>query len=57
MVATGADSDESRPQIVRIHSGKDKPESASTAVYYRDHWYWVDDGCWLIERAIRLRST
>lgn len=32
------------PRRARILSGKEKPESAFTAVRYRDHWYWVDQG-------------
>ena len=57
VVSPESRTDESRPQPVRIHSGKEKPESAYTAVYYRDYWYWVDNDYWLTERAIRVRST
>lgn len=41
-----------RQDVVRIHSGKDKPAHALTAVRYRDHWFWVDDGDWETKRAL-----
>lgn len=31
------------PQLLRIHSGKAKPDDAFVAVQYRGWWYWVDD--------------
>jgi hypothetical protein len=43
---------ESRPDRVRIHSGKDKPADAFAAVRYRDHWFWIDDGDWHTKRAL-----
>jgi hypothetical protein len=30
-------------RLVRIHTSKDKPTDAYTAVYYRNHWFWIDD--------------
>ncbi|MBC8002095.1 MAG: hypothetical protein H7X97_05865 [Opitutaceae bacterium] len=42
----------SRKDLVRIHSGKDKPEAAFAAVRYRDHWFWIDDGDLLTKRAL-----
>jgi hypothetical protein len=42
----------SRVDAVRIHSGKDKPANAFAAVYYRDHWFWIDQGDWRTKRAI-----
>jgi hypothetical protein len=45
-------SEENRQQKVRIHSGKDKPKTAFASVYYRDHWFWVDDGDWRTKRAL-----
>ena len=39
-------------QVVRIHSGKDKPADAFAAVHYRDYWFWVDDGDWQTKRAL-----
>jgi hypothetical protein len=43
---------ESRPDAVRIHSGKDKPANAFAAVHYRGHWFWIDDGDWRTKRAL-----
>jgi len=31
------------PPVMRIVSGKSKPEAPFTAVNYRDHWYWIED--------------
>jgi len=28
---------------VRIHSGSTAPADAYSSVFYRDHWYWIDD--------------
>ena len=38
--------------VVRIHSGKDKPAHAFAAVHYREHWFWIDDGDWQTKRAL-----
>ncbi len=43
---------EDRNDVVRIHSGKDKPESSFAAVRYRDHWFWIEDGDWQTKRAL-----
>lgn len=43
---------ESQPKGARIYSGKNKPASAFAAVYYRDHWFWVENGDWLAKRAL-----
>jgi hypothetical protein len=45
---------ESRPQDLRIHSGKDKPAGAFAAVRYRDYWFWVDNGDFLTKRALTV---
>ena len=45
-------SPESRQDVVRIHSGKDKPEAAFAAVNYRGYWYWIDNGDWQTKRAM-----
>ena len=41
-------------QNVRIHSGKDKPMNAFTAVRYRDYWFWVDNGDLQTKRALTV---
>ena len=43
---------ESRQNQVRIHSGKEKPANAFTAVYYHGYWFWIDDGDWQTKRAM-----
>jgi hypothetical protein len=42
----------SRQDVVRIHSGKDKPATAFAAVQYRDHWFWVDNDDLRTKRAL-----
>ncbi len=29
--------------LIRIHSGRERPDDAFVAVNYREHWFWVDD--------------
>ena len=29
--------------LVRIHSSKERPAEANTAVHYHDYWFWIDD--------------
>jgi hypothetical protein len=48
----GSVTSESRPQSVRIHSGKDRPTAAFVAIRYRDHWFWIDDGDWLAKSTL-----
>lgn len=36
----------------RIHSGKDKPANCFASVYYRDHWFWIDDSDLKAKRAL-----
>jgi hypothetical protein len=43
---------EARQDVVRIKSGKDKPEAAFAAVNYRGYWFWIDDGDWQTKRAL-----
>jgi hypothetical protein len=43
---------ESRQDMVKIYSGKNKPEDAFVAVHYRDHWFWIDDCDWKTKRAL-----
>ncbi|HWW01949.1 MAG TPA: hypothetical protein VNZ64_19775 [Candidatus Acidoferrum sp.] len=42
----------SRPDVVRIHSGTDKPGHAFAVIRYRDYWFWVDDGDLQTKRAL-----
>lgn len=30
--------------MIRIHSSKNKPGDSFANVYYRDTWFWIDDG-------------
>jgi len=39
-------------QPVHIHCGKEKPEDAFASVYYRQTWFWIDDGDWPTKRAL-----
>jgi len=41
-----------RKNVVRIHSGKDKPAHAFAVVHYRDYWFWIDDGDLQTKRAL-----
>ncbi len=43
---------ESRQDVVRIHSGKEKPADAFAAVFHRGHWFWIDDSDWRTKRAL-----
>ncbi|HVN32078.1 MAG TPA: hypothetical protein VMT45_08820 [Thermoanaerobaculaceae bacterium] len=43
---------ESRQDVVRIHSGKEKPADAYTAVSYRGYWFWIDDSDGQTKRAL-----
>ena len=43
---------ESRPQAVRIHSGKDKPAVLLPPYITAIHWFWIDDGDWQTKRAL-----
>jgi hypothetical protein len=45
-------SPEDTQEVVRIRSGKDKPENSFAAVYYRGHWFWIDDGDLATKRAL-----
>jgi hypothetical protein len=50
--ALAGNGQENRQDTVRIHSGKSKPTSAFAAVYYRDHWFWIDNGDLRTKRAL-----
>jgi hypothetical protein len=41
-----------RKDVVRIHSGKDKPADTYAAVHYLGYWFWVDNGDWQTKRAL-----
>ncbi|MCL4181446.1 MAG: hypothetical protein KJ072_27370 [Verrucomicrobia bacterium] len=43
---------ETSKRPVRICSGKEKPATTFTAVRYRDHWFWVDNGDLQTKRAL-----
>jgi hypothetical protein len=38
--------------VVRIRSGREQPADAYVAVFYRGHWFWIDDGDWQTKRAL-----
>ncbi len=50
--ASPALEDSARENRVRIRSGREKPSGAFAAVYYREHWFWIDDGDWQTKRAL-----
>ena len=37
---------------VKVKCSKDKPADAFAAVYYHNHWFWVDDRDWRSKRAL-----
>jgi hypothetical protein len=43
---------ESRQDVARVHSGKEKPADAFAAVFYRGCWFWVDDADWHTKWAL-----
>jgi hypothetical protein len=45
-------SPESRHDGVRIRSGMEKPKDTFAAVWYRGHWFWIDDGDLQTKRAL-----
>lgn len=44
--------EENLQDVVRIHSGPEKPENAYAAVLYRGHWFWIDQSDWKTKRAL-----
>jgi hypothetical protein len=38
--------------MIAIHSSKRKPDNAFVNVYYRDAWFWIDDGDLASKRAL-----
>ena len=50
----GAEVGRTLPDVVpmsRIHSAKNKPDDAFVSVYYRNTWFWIDDGDLLSKRS------
>ncbi len=43
---------ETRQDVARIRSGKDRPEASFAAVSYRGYWFWIDDGDWKTKRLL-----
>ena len=37
--------------LAHIHSGTERPTDAFAAVFYRDHWFWIDDRDYYSKRA------
>jgi len=31
------------PPLTRVHAGTSKPDDAFVAVFYSNHWFWIDD--------------
>jgi len=42
-VSTPSHASPSAYPVARIHVSTDRPEDAFSAVYYRKHWFWIDD--------------
>jgi hypothetical protein len=38
--------------MIDIHSSKKKSDNAFVSVYYRDTWFWIDDGDLISKRAL-----
>jgi hypothetical protein len=43
---------ETRQDVARIRSGKDRPATSYAAVNYRGYWYWIDHGDLATKRAL-----
>lgn len=39
-------------QPVKICSGKEKPGDAFSSIFYRGHWFWIENGDWQTKRAL-----
>ena len=37
------DANEKIAKLIDIHSGREAPDTAFTAVHYKDNWFWIDD--------------
>ena len=50
----GVEAGRTLPGVVpmsRIHSAKNKPDDAFVSIYYRNTWFWIEDGDLLSKRA------
>lgn len=43
---------DSKKTAVMIHSGRLKPLDTYASVFYRGHWYWIENGDWRTKRAL-----
>jgi hypothetical protein len=43
---------ENKKTVVKIYSGRCKPLDTYVSVFYRGHWYWIDNGDWRTKRAL-----
>jgi len=39
-------------QVVKIHSGRIKPLDTYASVFYRGHWFWIENNDWRTKRAL-----
>ena len=44
-------------RLIRIHSAKAKPADAFVSVYYRNTWFWIDDGDLQSKQVFSLITT
>jgi hypothetical protein len=45
---------ESDTIALKVHSGLEEPADAYIKVFYRDHWFWIDDRDWRSKRSFVL---
>jgi hypothetical protein len=41
--SAGNDKGNNISPMVRVHSGREKPGESYVSVFYRDHWFWIED--------------
>jgi hypothetical protein len=44
--------DNDKKQTVKIHSGRIKPLDTYVSVFYRGHWFWIENSDWRTKRAL-----